>query len=297
MPVAAVDIGTNTVRLLIADVVDGVINEVERVTTVTALGRGVDRTGHLSPKGLRVTLATLADYRKRLDAHHVEQVRIVATSASRDATNGPGFLESVAATMRGIAPHLITGVEEARLSYLGAAEAFPGLRRPLVIDIGGGSTEFVTADTATSIDIGSVRLTDRALPDRPSLAHQVAGARYMATGLFADVCVPADLDGTIGVAGTWTSLAAIALDLPRYDRARVHGSTLFRTQLERIVHDLAAMSLETIELIPSLDPARAPVILGGAIVALAAMTHLGINAVSASEHDLLDGLALSASVR
>ncbi len=294
---AAVDIGTNTVRLLIADVVAGVVDEIERHTTVTALGQGLEHTGRLSPKGRRKTLATLAEFRERLEMHRVDKVRIVATSASRDASNGPAFLDSVTSTIGGIVPELISGVEEARLAFTGAAGGFPNLRKPLVIDIGGGSTEFVTDDSAVSIDIGSVRLTDLALPDRPSLAHQVAGARQLATDLFAGVPTCSECDGMIGVAGTWTSLSAIALDLPRYDRSRVHGSTLFRTQLERMIHDLAAMSLESIELIASLDSARAPVILGGAIVALAAMTHIDTNAINVSERDLLDGVVLGLAQR
>lgn len=290
---AAVDIGTNTVRLLIADVVAGVVHEIERHSTVTALGQGLEHTGRLSPRGLRKALATLAIFRERLEIHRVEEVRIVATSASRAASNGPAFLESVSSALGGIVPELISGVEEARLAFIGASGGFPNLKRPHVIDIGGGSTEFVTGDSAVSIEIGSVRLTDVALPDRPSLAHQVAGARQLATDLFAGVPTCSACDGTIGVAGTWTSLSAIAQDLPRYDRSRVHGSTLFRTQLERIIHDLGTMSLESIELIPSLDAARAPVILGGAIVALAAMTHLDTNAINVSERDLLDGVVLS----
>ncbi len=294
---AAVDIGTNTVRLLIADVVAGVVHEIERHSTVTALGQGLEHTGRLSPKGQRRALATLAEFRERLDFHRVRLVRIVATSASRDATNGPAFLESVSSALGGMVPDLISGVEEARLAFTGASGGFPNFRRPLVIDIGGGSTEFVTAGSAVSIDIGSVRLTDMALPDRPSLAHQVAGARQLATDLFAGVPPCSDCDGMIGVAGTWTSLAAIAGDLPRYDRNRVHGSTISRTQLERMIHDLAGMSLESIELIPSLDTARAPVILGGAIVALAALTHLETNTINVSERDLLDGVVLHLAQR
>jgi len=195
--------------------------------------------------------------------------------------------------MGGIEPELITGVEEARLAFAGATSSFPRSVRPLVVDIGGGSTEFVTADEAVSVDIGSVKLTDRALPDRPALAHQVATARQLVAEILVEADLPSGHDSVLGVAGTWTSLAAIALDLPAYDRSRVHGSTLFAARLERIVHDLAAESLEELELIPSLDPARAPVILGGAIVAHATMTHLGINAISVSEADLLDGIALT----
>lgn len=292
MPVAAVDIGTNSVRLLIADAAEGLLVERERITTVTSLGRGLDNSGILSPKGIRATLGTLADYRDRMVAHDVTAVRIVATSASRDASNGPEFLDSVRTTMGGVSPDLITGIEEARLAYAGAASAFPRFRQPLVVDIGGGSTEFVTADTAVSVDIGSVRITDRALPDRPALAHQVAGARQLARDLFRGVTTPAGTDGVIGVAGTWTSLAAIALDLPAYDRNRVHGSTMSVAQLDRIVHGLATRSLESLEMIPSLDVARAPVIVGGSIVALSAMEHLEIPIVTISEHDLLDGVAL-----
>lgn len=291
MPVAAVDIGTNTVRLLIADVSDGLVTEIERLTTVTALGKGVDQSGRLSPPGVRHSLATLAGYRERIEAHGVEHIRIVATSASRDAENGPDFLAAVASTM-GVEPELISGVEEARLAYAGAASAFPGTSRPLIIDIGGGSTEFVTDGEAVSIDIGSVRLTDRALPDRPALAHQVATARRMVGDLLSATSIPKTYDTVLGVAGTWTSLAAIAMDMPTYDRSRVHGAMVLTARMERIVHDLAALSLESLRLIPSLDPARAPVILAGSIIAWTTMQHLSLTAVTVSESDLLDGVAL-----
>jgi exopolyphosphatase/guanosine-5'-triphosphate,3'-diphosphate pyrophosphatase len=218
----------------------------------------------------------------------VERRAAIATSASRDAANREEFFD-LARSALGVRPRLITGEEEARLAYAGATRELdlPGM--VVVSDIGGGSTEFVIVDDGTSYDIGSVRLTERAVPSRPAPANEIAAARALAGDMFSGVDLTADT--VIGVAGTWTSLAAAAQDLPAYESDSVHGYGLARADLTALIDVLSAMSLEETAAIPSLDPMRAPVILGGALVAEAVMDALDVDVVTISEHDTLDGVA------
>lgn len=285
MTVAAVDIGSNTVRLLVAD--DG--GERVRRVDVVGLGRGVDTTRSFSPEAMERALAVLADYGAEIARHGAERLRAVATSASRDAANSAGFLDRVAGVL-GVRPEVISGEEEAALSYAGAIRALPGSGTALVIDPGGGSTEFVSAIGAVSVDIGSVRLGDRLLPDRPASPAQVIAAADHVRDLFAPLDLPRP-DRVIGVAGTFTSLAAIALRLDRYDRDRVHGTVLTIDDLDELVVSLAVLSLSDTAAIPSLDPKRAPVMLPGAIIAAAAVRRTGLSEVIVSEADLLDAIA------
>ena len=278
---AAIDIGSNSIRLLI---VDDAGAEIVREQTVTGLGRGVDSTRRLPAAAVEQTVAVLEDYHRRCEAHGVNQLTAVATSATRDADDRDGFLDR-AATALGVRPTVISGSEEAELAFMGATAGRTD--ECVVVDIGGGSTEFVyRADgiEALSIDIGSVRLTDRLLPNRPASYEELETASEHVGGLFEDVDVPDDR-AVIGVAGTWTSLAAILAG-----DAAVHGSVIDRLTADRLLVRLAALSVEETARLPGLDPARAPVILGGAVIAREAMRRLQASDVTVSERDLLDGV-------
>ena len=272
-------------RLLVTDGID----EVARWVEVTGLGRGVDRTGALSPEGIEESMAALARFRAEMDRADVELRMAIATSASRDAANREEFFD-LAESALGVRPRVITGEEEADYSYAGATAGLEAERPIVVSDIGGGSTEFVTADDGSSIDIGSVRLTERAIPSRPAPVAELAAARALIADLFEDIDLRART--VIGVAGTWTSIAAIAQDLPEYDRERVHGYRIGRDELEHVVDSLAVKSVDETSAIPALDPKRAPVILAGSLVAEGVMVALATDEVMVSEHDSLDGVAM-----
>jgi exopolyphosphatase/guanosine-5'-triphosphate,3'-diphosphate pyrophosphatase len=283
--VGAVDIGTNSMRLLITD--EG--TEIGRWVVVTGLGRGVDTTGTLSPAGIEESMVALAHFGELMEAEGVERRMAIATSAARDASNRELFFD-LAQTALSVRPTLVSGEVEARLAYAGAT-AGVRLPQPVVVsDIGGGSTEFVTRDGAESIDIGSVRLTERAIRNRPTPAAEIEKARSLIADLFREVRLEA---GTlIGVAGTWTSLAAIAQALPEYSRHRVHGHRMTRGDLVSVIDSLAGKTEAETAAIPSLDPKRAPVILAGALIAEGVMAVLGMEEVLVSEHDTLDGVAM-----
>lgn len=285
MKVAAVDIGTNSMRLLITDGA----REIGRWVEVTGLGRGVDRTGALSPDGIEESLAALARFGATMADEDVERRMAIATSASRDAANREVFFD-LASSALGVRPTLISGDEEARLAFAGATTGVT-LALPIVVsDIGGGSTEFVTAGDGVSIDIGSVRLTERVIPSRPAPVSEMEEASALVADLFRDIDL---VVGTlIGVAGTWTSLAAIAQDLPEYSRDRVHGHRMQRDELGRVIDLLSGKTVEETGAIPSLDPKRAPVILAGALVAMGVMESLDVDEALVSEHDTLDGVAM-----
>lgn len=289
---AAVDIGTNSMRLLlVAD--DGY--EIGRWARVTGLGKGLDATGRLSEEAIERTVTVLTEYGQLVTDHGATRVRAVATSASRDATNRDDFFDRAERAL-GFRPEVIPGEEEARLSYLGATCGLEGGSPYVVVDIGGGSTEFVWQSdlivNGCSIDIGSVRLTDRLLSTRPVDFSGLEAAGRHVERLFNDVPRPSATT-VIGVAGTWTSLAAIAQDLAVYDRAKVHGWTLGRPEVERLIGLFASQTIDETARIPAIDPARAPVILAGAIIARETMRHLTTLDVVVSEHDLLDGVIAS----
>ncbi|HJQ95365.1 MAG TPA: Ppx/GppA phosphatase family protein [Acidimicrobiia bacterium] len=271
---AAVDIGTNSMRLLLVQKVGSGLVELGRFERVTGLGRGVDANGRLSEEAIDRTLLALAEFGARMKDAKVDRRRAVATSASRDASNSEQFFDRAELAL-GVRPELIAGEEEARLSFAGASRDHGGSL--LVIDIGGGSTEFVTAAGGTSYEIGSVRLTDRLLNDRPASGPKLAAAREMVAVALSGL---SPFAGTVvGVAGTWTSLAAM-----EESEILSHGS------VTAWVERLAAMTIEETAAIPGLDPARAPVMLGGTIVAEGAMAAVGVDTVSVSRHDLLDGV-------
>jgi exopolyphosphatase/guanosine-5'-triphosphate,3'-diphosphate pyrophosphatase len=287
--VGAVDLGTNTTRLLVADVADGSSNEVHRETRITRLGEGVDARKRLLPVPIARVRNVLADYRRTAEALGAERVLAVATSAVRDAENGEAFLGEIEWSY-GFATRLVSGDEEAELTRRGVQ---PG-PDTLVVDIGGGSTELLLGDAHTSLDIGSVRFTERFVHADPPLPEELDGcARAARTAL--EHSIPGSPEQGIGVAGTATTLAALDLGLEVYDRARVHGHRLtldaVRTQLAR----LAALPLEERRELPALDPERAPIIVAGAVILRETLAHFGLDAVGVSEHDILDGIALAAA--
>lgn len=269
-------------RLLVVHQIGGGLVELGRWQRVTALGRGVDSTGLLSEEAMDRTLLALAEFGGRMEEMEVSRRRAVATSASRDAANRDSFFDRAEIAL-GVRPALITGEEEAKLAYAGATADLTVPPPYVVIDIGGGSTEFVTVDGGRSFDIGSVRLTERALRDRPVSVEALAGARQIVQSQLAGV-VP--MEGTlIGVAGTWTSLAGINLG-----RDETHLAELTSTEVSALVETLAGLTVEQTADLPGFDPARAPVLLAGAVIAEAAMLALGAGRILTSNHDLLDGV-------
>lgn len=291
MTAAALDIGTNTVRLL---VVDDAGNDLARASVITGLGRGVDSVRRFHPDAVEATLSVLGEYRERLDHLGVERIRAVATSATRDATDGPAFLDA-ARDVLGVRPEVISGEEEARLAFAGGTMALDLDQPALVIDIGGGSTEFVFGEDQPeyeiSTHIGSVRLTERTLPDRPASAADIAAARTEADRVLADVALPGVVGAGIGVGGTWTTLVTMTLEWP--DGTPVHGEELTRVEVTGLIDRLAGLSIEETARLEGLHPARAPVILGGAIVAERAMAVADLDSVTVSMTDILDGIVAS----
>jgi exopolyphosphatase/guanosine-5'-triphosphate,3'-diphosphate pyrophosphatase len=289
--VAAIDIGSNTVRLLITDD-EGA--EVARDATVTGLGRGVDTTKVLGRPAVEATLEVIARYTLACNRAGVDRVGAVATSATRDARNGGAVMDEIAGLL-GVVPEVISGHREAVLSYAGATDGLESGRH-VVCDVGGGSTEFIegVAGAITwshSYDVGSVRLTDRCLPGDPPPPDGVARARSEVDAVLSEPPVNARTDLMIGVAGTFTSLAGIHLGLERYDRTKVHGAVMSLDDIVSLGEALAVMTLAELEAIPSLDPMRAPVIVAGAIIAERALVAVRADRVRVSEQDLLDGLA------
>ena len=298
MRVAAVDIGTNTVRLLIVnrDRVTDRSTPVHRRSVVTRLGEDVDVRRRLDQAAIERVLAVLRSYRATIDSHGVEATSAVATSAVRDAVNGEQFLGAAERDL-GVRPKLISGRAEARLSFLGVRSGLDVESPMLVIDPGGGSTEFVLGDNepdyAISIDIGSVRLTERHLAKRPTAMSDLDGARAEVDRLLSPVELPLTPRTVVGVGGTFTSLAAILLDLPDYDPVAVHGASFAVEAFDEIAAQLAGLTAAETAAIPSLDPARAPVLLGGAMVVSGALRHVEASDAVVSEADILDGIALT----
>jgi len=294
--VAAVDIGTNTVRLLVADVTaGGDVTWLHRRAMVTRLGQGVDATGTFSCEAVDRTVAALAELGDEARTRGWRIARAVATSATRDVADRDVFLDR-AESVLGFRPEVIDGDEEAALAFAGATMGGGGDPPFLVIDPGGGSTEFVLGDDhpvyAASVDIGSVRLTERSLPRHPAPAGDVAAAgRHVDDLLAAGVRLPHRPQTVIGVAGTFTSLAALHLDLPAYDPDAVHGTVLDADDLKGLVARLALMSIDEVAVLPAIDPGRAPVLLGGAVVAERSLAHVGAPQITVSERDNLDGIA------
>lgn len=295
MIVAAIDLGTNTTRLLIAEVADGTLRELARETRITRLGEGVDERRRLLPAPLARVRNVLADYRRAAEELGAERTLLVATSAVRDAENGEAFLGEIEWSY-GFATRLLSGDEEAELTRRGVASGRPLDEATLVVDIGGGSTELSTGSFHVSLDAGAVRHTERFLRSDPPRPDELAACADDVRALLAARAPARDLNvrDAIGVAGTVTTLAALDLGLSAYDRERVHGHRLSlagaRAQLER----LAALPLARRRGVPALEPERAPVIVAGAIVLVETLAHFGLEAIEASERDILDGAALAA---
>jgi len=300
--VAAVDIGTNSTRLLIADVHDGRVTVLDRDSIVTRLGQGVDATGELATDAMDRVFETLAQYRERLDRHETQRDVAVLTSAVRDASNGERFLSEVRRRFR-LDANVLPGEEEARLTFLGAtAERDPGDQTPVVvIDIGGGSTELVAGrsreiDFFVSTQAGVVRQTERHLHGDPPPHDELVALAADVRAVFADA-IPETLavDRAIAVAGTATSLASIDLALEPYDPERAHGHVLSLPRIEELLARLAQMPLEDRRKVTGLHPDRAPTIVAGCILLVEALRLFGLNEVEVSEHDILRGAALSAA--
>jgi len=304
MRVGVVDCGTNTVRLLIADgdPADGALTDVVRVLRFVRLGQGVDATHRFHPDALTRTFAALDEYAALIDRHRpLDGLRFLATSAARDATNRDEFFAEVALRL-GVVPEVIAGVEEARLSFLGALAGGPVPAGPvLVMDIGGGSTELILGDvsgdvvTSQSLDVGSVRLRERFLHDDPPTPAQIADARqYVASLLDAGrIHLTALADATfIGVAGTTTSLSAMHMRLTSYDPARVHNSSLTVGAVHELTEHLLATPVAGVRAeFPFLEPMRAEVICAGALICGEVISRVG-RPMMVRETDILDGAAL-----
>lgn len=289
MNVAAIDIGTNSTRLLIADDQG---HWIDRRAVVTRLGQGVDADGAFGIEPMERTWAVLTSYAQAVQQLEVHRVRAVATSAARDASNRDEFLGR-AKEILGVEPEVISGEEEAALAFKGARAGFAEEPAPFaVVDVGGGSTEIAVGDAAPtyghSFDIGSVRMSERLAPDRPMPEAQFATAQSWARSVFADIDArPAAI---VGVAGTFTSLAGIHLDLDHYRPDLIEGTAISLHDMWRMAGELAAMTTDAIAAYPSVDPARAYVLPAGTIVAAAAVESLGGTSVRVSEHDNLDGI-------
>jgi exopolyphosphatase / guanosine-5'-triphosphate,3'-diphosphate pyrophosphatase len=294
--VAAVDIGTNSVRLL---VVDAAGHELERLMRMTRLGQGVDVSGALAPEAIARTATVLSEYAKRLEAHGVNRVRAAATSAARDATNGQDFFDAAEAAL-GVRPELLSGDAEARLSFDGATHGLPRSNGPfLVIDLGGGSTEFVLGselpEAAISVQMGCVRMTERHLRSDPPTAEELKACAEDVRSVLAPVRAVIDVPQArcvVGLAGTVTALSAMQLGLTRYDATRTHHSRLSAAEVSTLCARLAGATVAERRAL-LVEPARAEVIVGGALVLSTLLSELAIHQLLVSERDILDGLAAS----
>ena len=300
--VAAIDCGTNSIRLLIAEPDgSGGLNDLKRRLEIVRLGQGVDATGEFHPDALRRTFAAVDDYAELIKKAEVpvEKVHFVATSAARDAKNRDRFLLGIKERL-GVQADVISGETEARLSFMGAlSRVTPDGEPVLVMDIGGGSTELITGSaagelhSAISLDIGSVRVTERFLKQNPVADDDLERATTYVDELLAGSGVDFDSIGTwIGVAGTATTLAGVYLELERYDRERVHGARIPVPAIAELLNRLAGLTVEEIRALPSMHPGRADVITGGALVETRVAQRLHVGELIVSESDILDGIAL-----
>jgi exopolyphosphatase/guanosine-5'-triphosphate,3'-diphosphate pyrophosphatase len=303
--VAVVDIGSNSTRLLVAELYDGrVVKELERRSTVTRLAAGVDQGKRLQPESIAHVFKTLDEYTQAIELHGAERRVAVLTSAVRDAANGGEFATAVG-TRYGLDAHILAGAEEAWLTFLGAtSERDPDDHTPtLVIDIGGGSTELVIgsgrdAGFHVSTQAGVVRMTERHLHQDPPPPEQLQALAGDVNEILTEAVPKPErraVEHGVAVAGTPTSLAAIAQRLDPYDPAKVHGYTLTRPEIERMLDELAAMTLDQRREVAGLDPARAPTIVAGVRILLAVLDLFGLPEAEVSEHDILRGAALGLS--
>ena len=302
MRVAAIDCGTNSIRLLIADIENGTLTDVVRTMVIVRLGEGVDKTGEFSQAALARTFAAIETFALLISQHQPERVRFVATSASRDVSNRSEFMDGVLSRL-GIEPDIISGDEEAELSFLGATADLVNEQEPpaapyLVVDIGGGSTEFVLGTTgptaAISTNVGCVRMTERHLISDPATPQEIAAA-------ITDIDAAIDLayqsvpisqaHSLIGLAGSVTTVAAIALGLSEYDSIAIHGSRISAPDIHRITGELLAMTRAQRAMLGPMHEGRIDVIGSGALVLDRIMIRTGLSEVVVSERDILDGIA------
>ena len=286
--VAAVDLGTNSTRLLVADVDDGRVDEVTRRLEITRLGEGVDERRRLLPLPIARVRNCLADFRRELESLGAERTLAIATSAVREAENGEAFLGEIEWSY-GFATRLLSGHDEALLMFRGVSAGRPIEEGTLIVDVGGGSTELVLGGPDgvsfhTSLDLGCVRMTERFGDDLEACAAHIRSALPEVEPRHA-----------IGVAGTVTALAALDLGLVEYDPERVHGHVLTRNAVDVQLARLAPLPLEERRRVAGLEPERAPVIVAGAVIVREVLAAYGLDALEASEHDILDGAALAAA--
>lgn len=312
MIAAGIDCGTNSIRLLIAEVrEDGTLEELDRRTRIVRLGQGVDATGAFAPEALERTFEAVDEYAEALKAHEVSGLLFGATSATRDASNREEFLEGVRSRL-GVTPRVISGDEEARLSFTGATVASGDEAKTLVVDLGGGSTEFVVGrgrgagavlDGALSTDMGCVRFTERFLRTDPPTAQEIEAARAAAREKIADAEAAVGLTGlerVVGVAGTVTTVMAAALGLGAYDRSAIHDAPRPIGEVRKAAMDLLARPRAEREALGFMHPGRVDVIGAGALIFDAVLERIqelnpGLDEVRASETDILDGLTLKAA--
>jgi exopolyphosphatase/guanosine-5'-triphosphate,3'-diphosphate pyrophosphatase len=298
--VAVIDIGTNSTRVLIADVDAGRVSPLERRSTVTRLGRGVDLSGHLASEAIEDVCAAIAAYLELIEEHGVERTETIATSAVRDADNGGAFVAELRERFA-LSARILDGEEEARATYLGATSEHPPSEPTLVIDIGGGSTELVVGTGSEvsfhdSLQAGVVRHSERHIASDPSTASELEALATDVRGLI-EASLGAGLEArqAIAVAGTPTSLAAVELELEPYDPSRVHGHVLALPQVQRMLSRLASVPLAERVEIPGLHPDRAPTIVAGVVILVEAMRAFDLERVTVSEHDILYGTAIAAA--
>jgi exopolyphosphatase/guanosine-5'-triphosphate,3'-diphosphate pyrophosphatase len=299
---AAIDCGTNSTRVLIAEATgERAFTILDRRMRITRLGQGVGATGSLAPEAIERTVAVLREYRAAMDEHGVDRVRITATSAARDAANRDEFFAAARAAI-GVEPELLSGDEEGRLSFLGATADLDPSRGPfLVVDIGGGSTEFVVGTTEAegvlSVDVGCVRLTEQTLHHDPPQPEELSNAIAIVDAYLEDVDreLPdaASAATFVGLAGTITTVAAVEIGLATYDRDRIHHFALTHAGAEDVFRTLATESRQARIANPGLEPERADVIVAGCCILVAIFRHFGFADCLVSEADILDGLVLS----
>ena len=298
---AAIDCGTNSTRLLVADAGG---RQLTRVMRITRLGQGVDRENRLAPEAISRTVGVLREFRRSMDGYEVERVRMVATSAVRDAVNGGTFSQAAEEAV-GVAPEILTGTEEGELAYRGASVDLPTFAGDtLVVDIGGGSTELTLGRdgvvSSVSLQLGCVRLTERCLTSDPPTGAEISATRTV---------IAAELDRgerelgalaalrparrLIGLAGTISTLASLKLGLAEYDMERLHHTAIGADEVRRLCAQLAALSARERSTLVGMVPGRADVIFGGALVLEMVQVRYGFDEVISSERDILDGIVLS----
>ena len=303
MRVAAIDCGTNSIRLLIADVDGSGLTDVVRVMKVVRLGEGVDVSGSLSSAAIERTWDAVSDYAAQIRAAGAQAVRMVATSASRDADNADVFVDGVLARL-GEVPEVISGDEEAALSFAGAVSVLDVPGRVAVVDIGGGSTEFVVGDSrvgaSVSENVGCVRMTERHLRTDPPTSAEIDAATTDIDAAVSHAMAVTGFDTAeriVGLAGSVTTVAALAMGLPEYDSARIHGSRISAREVHEVTAQMLAATRAQRAAEPVMHPGRVDVIGGGALVLDRILTLGGFDEVIVSEHDILDGIALSLAAR